>query len=301
MKETKTKRPVSSSALARLIIWLAVFCIFAGLFAAGMTDTNLRIDWLGIPLFQSGDLHYNDSEYSVGNGTVAASVTDLSVEWVAGSVTVVPSEGDDIVITEDYGGDDERLRLRWRVKDGELSVKYCAPVLLRRRKEAVAKDLKLEIPAVLLEAMDTVTINSVSCDVSYTGNADDLELDAVDGKLTVSGDIGELNVESVNGALIFRGGVRRADVECLKADVTMYLDMAANLSFEQMSGDVTLYLSEEITGFSVEHDSLSGRVETVGFENVTRHTDAVYWGDKSLRIGADGMETQLKIEKLTEN
>ena len=301
MKENRTQRPVSSSAVARLVIWLAVFCIFAGLLACGLTDTNLSIKWMGIPLFQSGAvIRYDDSGYSVGNGTVSAAVTELSVEWVAGNVTVVASEGEEILIEENYSGEKDKERLRWKVEDGELDIKFCAP-LVRDNRDADRKDLTVSIPSAMLEAMDSVSITGVNCDISYTGNGDELSLTTVNGAVTVSGDIGELDVEAVDLSMTFRGGVRRADVECVSGNVTMYLDMAAALSFDQLNGDVTLYLSEDITGFATERDSLGVHVETEGFESVIRLSDAVYWGDKSLRIDIDGLESKLKIEKLTKN
>lgn len=294
------KRPVSASAVVRIIIWSVVFCIFTGLFAVSLADDLFQLDWAGIPSFVSTVIRYDDDDYSVGNGKSEAAVTALSVEWVAGSVTVVPAEGNEVTVTEDYNGEDEKMRLRWKIEDGVLSVKFCKPTRFGRNDMA-KKSLTVAIPAAMLEAMGTVDIVGVDCDITFKGNADELSLEAVKGALTVEGDIGTLDVEAVDGHVIFRGGVRDADVECVNADVTMHLDMAAELDFDEVNGDVQLYLSEAVTGFTVERDSLGGGVVTEGFDGVDRTRDTVRWGNQSLRIRIDAVNAQLKIEKATKD
>ena len=305
MKDSKLKKKrsaVSGSALARIIIWSAVLCILTGVFIVGMSGGVLYIDWAGVPVISFGEYRYDDRGYEVGNGSSAQKITDLSVEWGAGSVTIIPAEGDEVVITEDYSGEDEKLRLRWKIEEGELSVKFSAPRFRRSaRMDELTKDLTIAIPTAMLEAMDEVDIDGVDCNVSYAGNADELSLEIVNGDLTVNGDIGELEVEAVNGSVVFRGGVRRADVTCVNATVKMYPDMAAELSFELLNGDVWVYLSEEITGFSATRDALGGRIETVGFENVQRGENTAHWGDKSLRVTLDSLNAQLHIEKVTKD
>jgi DUF4097 and DUF4098 domain-containing protein YvlB len=154
----------------------------------------------------------------------------------------------------------------------------------------------------MLEAMGEVEITTVSGGVSFAGNADELTLDAVDGDLTVNGDIGELEIHAVEGKVTFTGGVRDADISCVATAVVMRLDMAADLSFEQVDGDVELYLSEEITGFSAEVESLGGGISTEGFDGLTTTGEHITrWGDGSLRIRAEGVRAKLYIKKTTNN
>ncbi|MBQ9150980.1 MAG: hypothetical protein IJX72_01925 [Clostridia bacterium] len=289
------KRPVSASAVTRIVIWSVVLCILVGLFALGMIfgskGTFARINL--------GGYRYDDSGFSVGNGTSNEQITDISVDWIAGSVTVVAAEGDEISVSEDYRGEDQNLALRWKITDGRLTVKYRAPAWLAN--PSVDKNLTIAIPASMMGSLGDVEIDGVDCDVDFNGNADELSLDVVDGDLTVRGDIGELDVDAVDGNVIFRGGVRKADVDCVDATVVMYLDMAAELNFDQVDGDVTLYLSDGISGFSAEIDSVGGGIEIEGFDSVTTQgRKSARWGDGSLRICVDGVGAQLKIEKETD-
>ena len=301
MKDSRTnmkKRPVSASAVVRIIIWSVVLCLLTGLLAWGLEEDG------GGEIFPSLNLagyRYSDKGFSVGNGSSEEKITEISIDWLAGSVTVLAAEGDEIVITEDYDGEDGGLRLRWKIEGGKLTVKYCKPRSFGKVK-ADEKNLTVAIPASMLDSMGEVEIVSVDTVVSYTGNADELSLDAVNGELTVIGDVGELEVDAVEAQVIFRGGVRKAEVDCVNADATMYLDMAKELKFDQVDGSVVLYLADEITGFAVEVEALSGDIEADGYEGV-EYTGkrSARWGDGSLRIYVNGVAGQLKIEKLIES
>ena len=302
-EKTTQKRPVRGSAVVGIVIWSLVFCLLGGLLALGLGGIGFRIlDIHGFPVISLGGFIYKDAdEYSVGNATVTDGITDLTINWAVGNVTVIPSEGDSITITEDYRDGSDADRLRWRVKDGKLTIQFRESTYFGSF-ESLSKDLTVAVPTAMLESMGDVQVTVASGYVPYTGNADELSLDMVEGSLTVTGDIGDLEVEAVDGNVTFRGGVRRGDLDCVDADVTMYLDMATDLSFEQVDGDVELYLSEEITGFSAEVESLGGGISTEGFDGLTTTGEHItHWGDGSLRIRAEGVKAKLYIKKTTNN
>ena len=138
--------------------------------------------------------------------------------------------------------------------------------------------------------------------MTFTGNADELTLDAVDGDLTIKGDIGELEVNAVKGKLAFTGGVRSAEMSCVDTTVIMHLDMATELSFDQVDGDVELYLSEEITGFTAEVEAMGGGIRIEDFTDLTATGERfTRWGDGSLRIQVDGINAKLTVKKATGN
>lgn len=294
------KRPVRASAVVRIVIWSIVFLAVGDMLASSLIVAGSEKNGMDLfTLFGGHAYVYQEAaSYRVGNAVIDEAVDELSVSWLYGDVTVIPAEGDEITVTEEYGGDRDALRLRWRVEEGELTVKFCKSGFVGK-DDAPRKDLTVAIPAALLEAMDEVEITSVSGNVTYTGNADELTLNTVEGDLTVTGDIGELNVDAVDGRVIFRGGVRRGDFDCVSVGVTMYLDMAAELEFEQVDGDVALFLSEEIAGFSADVSSLDSEIVTDGFEDVRRDGGAVRWGNGSLRLHMSGVRNKLEIKKIT--
>lgn len=298
------KRPVNKRAVVKIVIWSVVFCLLGLLLLVGVAGISTGVTVFGLPgiHLNLGGFTYEDAhEYSVGNASVKGSVTDLEIVWLAGNITVIPSDTDEIKITEDYGGDDDDLRLRWLLKDGKLTVQFRKPVIFGTAR-TVSKNLTVAIPAAVLEAMGEVEITTVSGDVTFTGNADELTLDAVEGDLTIKGDIGELEVNAVQGKLTFTGGVRSAEMSCVDTTVIMHLDMATDLSFDQVDGDVELYLSEEITGFTAEVESLGGGIRVEDFTDLTATGDHfTRWGDGSLCIRVEGVKAKLTVKKATDN
>jgi DUF4097 and DUF4098 domain-containing protein YvlB len=301
-EKTTQKRPVRGSAVVGIVIWSLVFCLLGLILLGSVTGIHTEIDVMGLPgvHLNLGGFTYEDAdEYTVGDASISDTVSDLEINWLEGSIAIIPSDTDEIRITEEYGGDDSDLRLRWRVKNGKLTIQFRKSTFFGT-SSSVRKDLTVAIPAVMLEAMGEVEITTVSGGISFTGNADELTLDAVNGDLTVSGDIGELEIHAVEGTVTFTGGVRDADVSCVAATAVMRLDMATDLSFDQVDGDVELYLSEEITGFSVKMDSLKTEINAEDFEDMHYLDDgSAKWGDGSLRISMDGLKSKLNIKKLT--
>lgn len=302
MNEIKQeKRPVNKSAVVKIVIWSVVFCLLSGILLAGIAGGVENLNIFGLPgvHISFGGFTYEDADkYSVGEATIKDTVTDLEINWVAGSIKVIPSDTDEIRVTETYSGDDDDLRLRWRVKNGKLTVQFRKATVFGT-SNSVSKDLTVAIPAAMLESMGDVEITTVSGGVQFTGNADEFTLDAVEGDLTITGDIGELEVDAVDGKLTFTGSVRTADMDCVDTDVSMYLDGAAELSFDQVDGDVHLYLSEDIKGFSAELDAISGEISVEGFDVSSVSNKSTRWGDGSLRIEMDGVGAELEIKKLT--
>ena len=302
MSEMKQeRRPVNKAAVVKIVIWSVVFCLLGGILLAGIAGGVENLNIFGLPgiHINFGGFTYEDAdEYSVGEAAIKDTVTDLEINWVAGSIKVIPADTDEIRVTEAYNGDDDDLRLRWRVKNGKLTVQFRKSTVFGT-SNSVSKDLTVAIPAAMLESMGDVEITTVSGGVQFTGNADEFTLDAVEGDLTITGDIGELEVDAVAGKLNFTGGVRTADVDCADADITMYLDMAGELSFDQVNGDVHLYLSDEIKGFSAELDAISGEISVEGFDVSSVSNKSARWGDGSLRVEMDGVGAELEIKKLT--
>ena len=254
------KRPISTSAVIRLVIWSLVLCILAGVFTVAVAlESGGYVYSIFDDDFYDDDDDDDDERYHVGNGTVKSPVSEISIDWVAGSVTVLLTDGDEIRITEVYDGDNNDNRLRWQVDEGELSIRYCRKI--RYSDKVEAKHLTVEIPrsAALLSELQ---ISAVSATQDIRVSARELDIDTVSGNVTAWGDYDYVDVDTV-------------------------------------SGQVRLVLPEDTTGFTVNRDSVSGRVEVNGFSFDSVGSNR--WGDGSVRIHMDSVNGNLLIEKETEN
>ncbi len=286
------KRPVSTSAVVRIVIWSLVFCLLTGVFALAMVWNGLGGGFGGINI---GGYWYDEANYRVGNGSTRETINEISIEWVAGRVTVIQGEGDEIVISETYDGDDDDQMLRWKVEEGELTIKYSKPVLFGSVSSA-RKDLTVEIPSSMALGLDEVHISAVSATQSISVPARELDIETVSGNVDMKGSFGTVDIETVSGNLAFEGSVKDLSIDCVSARAEVRLtEQADSVEVDTVSGDVTLILPESTTGFRVHTDALSDRVDIRGFDVGSDRK----WGDGRMEIQIDAASAKLIVEKET--
>jgi len=191
--------------------------------------------------FGWSDYHYDDSQYTMGDGTLyATDLTEISVDWIDGTVHIVVCQDDYPSVTERAGEaltDDSRMR--WCVsEDGSsLSIKYRKSSSFFGISENKRKDLILRVPEKMLPQLMS------------------LNIDVVSSKVTVEGvEVASMSVDSVSG-----------DVTLLFAE-----DVGFTLTHETVSGEKTVdFAVEEKDGAyicgdgrcQIAIDSVSGSVE----------------------------------------
>ncbi len=201
-------------------------------------------------------LYYNEDD-----GYVAASeaefssdeVDALDISWPAGSVTVMPGEGNAVEIFEycEDGVDDPLDLMRYKVKNGRLEIKYCAPA----HSSNVTKHLIIGLPAEVLADLEEIAANCVSADVfidsavakqikvvnvageTYLADCEAISCRAstVSGETVVYGVFGELEIETVSGYV----------------DVGLF-ENPEELTVESVSGNVEVDLAQEPRKLDVE-------------------------------------------------
>lgn len=293
--EYEQKKKVNGGSVARIVIWSVVLVILVGVLVFGLLFNG---EW-SLQGISVGRYHYDDDGYSVGSVSTREIVTDMEVFWPAGEISIVPSDTDEVVITEEFDGDDD-LRLRWCVENGVLQIKYRSPVKFGNTS-APSKKLTIAIPEEMLSSMRNVDLELVSADLSIVGmSANEVDIVTVSGTVDVQcGVIDSLNVETVDGNVKVSGSVREADFEGVSANLYLYLDdRAAEVSLDTVSGDLTVFLPETVSGFEVEMDSVGGSVAVEGFENVMKTKKECRYGDGRVEIGVDAVSGDVKICKI---
>lgn len=284
------KRSVSASAVVRIVIWSVVLCMLTGVLLLALLGES---DW-NFGVIKLGGFAYDDEGFSVGNGKTTETVRNIDIDWVSGKVTLVATDGDRVVISEDYNGDEDEHRLRWKIEGGELSVKYRGPSWFGA--DGLSKDLTVEIPQTMLDGLDEIHVDAVSAEQVISLPAKELEIDSVSGTVTVNGDYDLVEIDTVSGNVRFNGTVRDFDISGVSARLELYLAEQANsLDVDTVSGDVEVVLPENATGFRINTDTLSGDVDVRGFDGGSNRR----WGDGSMEINMDGVSAKLIVEKET--
>ncbi len=293
--EYQEKKKINRACVARIVIWSVVLVILAGVLTLGLLFNG---EW-SLQGINIGGYPYDDDNYSVGSGSTREVVTDLSVFWPAGEVSIVPSTTDEVVITEEFDGNDD-LRLRWCVENGALKIKHRSPVKFGN-VSAPSKKLTIAIPEDMLTSMNDVELELVSANLSIAGmSANDVDITVVSGTVDVQcGSIDSLDVEkTVSGNVKLSGAVKEADFEGVSASLVLYLeDCASEVNLDTVSGDVAVFLPETVSGFEVSVDSLGGSIDVDGFENVTKAKDACRYGDGRVKISMNAVSGRVKIGK----
>ena len=284
------KRPVSASAVVRIVIWSVVFCLLTGLFALAMFREIFGHGGISLGF---GGYYYDDDGFSIGNGTTERTITELNIDWVAGDVTVALSDGDRVEIFEDYDGTDAN-RLRWKVRGSELIVKFRKPTWFDEGYVDDEKKLMVLIPASMADDLDEIQIETVFSNQNIGVSARELDVSSVSGQVTVVGNYRTVDIETVSGHVKFAGDFRNANFESVSARVDVTLQkQAVSLDMDTVSGDLTVVLPDSTTGFRVDTDSVSGYTDIRGFDCGSSNR----WGDGSMEIHMESVSGKLLIEK----
>jgi hypothetical protein len=290
-KEGK-KGAISASAVTRLVIWSVVFVILLGVFSATMISEGAGF-YFGQIIF--GDRDYDDEDFLVGSGSTHEKIHELSIEWVSGHVTVEVTDGDKIIISEDYDGAESSQRLRWRVENGELTVVYAKASL--RGNSVKAKNLTVAIPESMLKGLEEIHVSAVSASQDIRVSAKELEIDTVSGRVTVLGEYDSVEMDTVSGDLQFDGTADQISIDGTSAKAELHLrEQATLVEMNSVSGGLTMILPETTTGFRVDTSRLSGETDVRGFD--LDRNDSI-WGDGSMKIELNGVSCKLIVEKET--
>ena len=267
---TERKKHANAGAAVRIVIWLLVLCLLGGLFAVCLTGYyggGEKDGWFPqiLNLGFANSYWYDDSDYSVGDHAFTERITSLDIDWLAGSVTIVPGEGDTLTIQEQSskGDTDTRDQLRWRVADGKLTVKFCEPSRLLAFHIS-EKSLTVTVPAAWLEDMTSVKLDTASASVQVSGlRADRLDVDTASGAVTVTDlTVRELDVDTASGQVqVVNATADTADMESASGGIT-FGGKVGKVDVDTASGRVNLTLTEKAGEVSVS--SASGNISITG-------------------------------------
>ena len=126
----------------------------------------------------------------------------ISIENVAGSLTITGSDGSEVRVTGIMGDDVEELEITG--DRGELSIEVVIPEDDNWQGERkIAADLEVQVPRDA--ALD---IETVSAAIDIRGVSGEIEAGSVSGAVSVAGGGSDIEVESVSGSVSVSGALR---------------------------------------------------------------------------------------------
>ena len=213
-------------------------------------------------------------------------IDKISIDWLSGDIDIVPYDGDNIVMEETARKEitDENC-LRYRVKNGELSISYTAgkiAVNLGVTGDDINKKLQVKVPEELAKSLESLRIDTVSSDITADGFAiNSMYVDITSGNTRLS----DMKV-------------KRFEIDMISGDLeAVFAECPKVLEVDSTSGDSTVYLPED-SGFTLEFDGTSG--EFITEFSALKNSDDDYVvgnGKNSFSVDTTGGDFKVKIGK----
>ena len=283
--------------VAAVLVGLGLCIAVVGVLMGG------RISDLRNTYYDGREWHHGDAldgSYTGGEIRVPAeSITALSIDWVAGDVKIMVTDGEEIVVTEhaDRGIPAEYALLL--EADNTLRIRYSNDVWGIDMPE---KDLTVLLPRTVAENLTAVDLSGVSADfaVGKLTVRDAFSFDTTSGKLemqSMNAPQAKATVSSVSGNVELDGSFREVKAGSTSGEIDLMLRNApAAVEVSTVSGEVDVELPAG-TGFTLDYSTVSGELEC-DFP-LTKSVDGKYvCGDGACRMEIGTTSGSLSVERL---
>lgn len=283
--------------VAAVLVGLGLCIAVAGVLMGG------RISDLRNTYYDGREWHHGDAldgSYTGGEIRVPAeSITALSIDWVAGDVKIMVTDGEEIVVTEHADrGIPEEYALCVET-DNTLRIRYSNDVWGIDMPE---KDLTVLLPRTVAENLTAVDLSGVSADfaVGKLTVRDAFSFDTTSGKLemqSMNAPQAKATVSSVSGKVELDGSFREVKAGSTSGEIDLMLRNApAAVEVSTVSGEVDAELPAG-TGFTLDYSTVSGELEC-DFP-LTKSADGKYvCGDGACRMEIGTTSGSLSVERL---
>ncbi|MBQ8207601.1 MAG: DUF4097 family beta strand repeat protein [Clostridia bacterium] len=264
-----------TGAIIGLVLSVISLIVLCSLFTALMALDSIKDISFGIM-----SVKYNNAEdYSVGSAEIGSNIKSLDIEWISDSVTVEIYTGDTVQISESSESIlDEEDQLRYRVKNGKLTIKPCKPMWFIGINNIPKKTLKVLVPVNMADGFDSIVISTTSADIdisaftakefdleTVSGNitaqrlkGDDISTETVSGNVKINAEAVDLSYENVNGKLEFTGTLDRFDCETVNGSIRMtFENTPSEIDCELVNGDIVIYLPDDAE-FGGKYEMVNG-------------------------------------------
>lgn len=277
------------NALVRIIIFGILALVFAAILIGSCFAVNIYDGIIKDDISHSS--YISESSGSVS----AASVNNIQIEWVSGSITLKPGDVTDIQFSE-TGSFPDTQKMVWRQSGDTLVIQFSKPAVVGFGVHVtLSKDLTVTVPKEWI--CSELEIDSVSAEIKVEDiQMNEMELVNVSGHCQILGcSANSFSAETVSGKVRFEGTLQELDFDTVSASCTAILsENAKKIDMNAVSGDLILVLPEN-SGFTLDLESVSGDLisDFATTSSKDRHTS----GDGSCRITAESVSGDVKIQK----
>lgn len=233
---------------------------------------------------------FGSKEQPAAASELLTDITEIEIHWLTGDVYLVESNADGVAFQEDYTGDNEDYRMRYRVSSGKLIIQPC------RSRFFSSVDLPRKALTVFLPSgltLKNITVETVSANVELMGGSTDtLTVSTTSGGIVGPGlPAAKYTFGTVSGNISLSAlPAGDSSITCETVSGEVNIDCNAHpdeVSFNGVSGGLCLTLPEGSCRYELDFETVSGDRVTDRFvsggEDICRISAETVSGDVELR------------------
>ena len=233
---------------------------------------------------------FGSKEQPAAASELLTDITEIEIHWLTGDVYLVESDEDGVNFQEDYTGNNEDYRMRYRVSDGKLTIQPCKSKLFGSI-DLPRKALTVFLPDTL--TLDKITVETVSADVELMGGSvDTLSINTTSGNITGPGlSAKEYELGTVSGDISLTAlpaGSSAIDCETVSGEVRISCTAHPDeIDFNSVSGNLRLTLPKGSCRYTLDFSTVSGDRDTDRF---------ISGGDETCDITAETVSGNVELQ-----
>lgn len=285
---------MKSNATIRIIIFSIVIFILIAVLTVSIAKHIINRNSNTLTLIPAGE-----GTVTSNFTTSADQVKDIQIEWVAGNITIVPEDTDEITVVE-TGSYSEKEKMVVQQIGSKLSIQYCEEPIRINFSFGVSvntsKDLTITVPKDWV--CNELEVDSASADLELSGiTINELDVNTASGKITVDQSaVGDMSLETVSGDIEFTGTIDTLNCHSVSANCEITVtNVPTSIEMEGVSGNLELTLPSEC-GFTASVETVSGSFSSE-FATVSQNDSHIY-GDGACRIEMEGVSGNVRINEL---
>ena len=229
-------------------------------------------------------------------------ISELDIEWVAGTITIEPAAVEAIQVSESEPSK-PKYAMVWKQTNDKLVIRFCEDATLDFNfgitiNDVISKDLTILVP--IGWELDSLEVDAASAELEVKNLViQEVDFDGASGLCTFENCvIDKLDVDTDNGDIHFTGSLETLDCDAASASVIAVFDnVPKRIDMDSMSGDLDITLPSN-AGFDVSMSALSSafRSELDYYQKNGNH----YRGNGDCKINMDAMSGELYIREYKE-
>lgn len=285
---------MKTKIILRIVIYAVILTLFVSTLAGGLFYGVVYRNGVFSNTRPNKSESASDPKQVSASGTMQLSsqeVQELEIDWVSGSVFILPGDADIIQISESGKGEGMDVR-----QEGNRAVIHFSEETARKGwtgKNTGSKDLTVLVPWDW--NCEVLEINAASANVTVSDFAGkSVTFDSASGQAKFQNcQITNLKLNSVSGDLEYQGSLTKLQIDAFSADADILLtNVPRKVTMEAVSGSMNLTLPQN-AGFTLDQ-SLMQKHFQCDFP-LQQSGNRMIAGDGACDISFSGLSGNLRI------